>query len=107
MAKLIPNNDLKDVHPESNQQSKQRRYLQSATRVQRVDRRPKYAEELMVSKVALDCMTNMQPAGTSTNFGTGFITNHTGSHEDLTNTKQFYVVPIKSQQFREDIIRQQ
>ena len=48
----------------------------------------------MISKVAPD-MSNIGLA-TNSHFGTGFVTNHTGSQEDLSSSKQFYVVPIKS-----------
>ena len=56
--KNLPNNsgnDLKDVIDiETRSNNKHRRILQSATRVQRIDRRPKYAQELMISKVSVD-----------------------------------------------------
>ena len=48
-------NDLKDVIDiETRSNNEHRRILQSATRVQRIDRRPKYAQELMIAKVAID-----------------------------------------------------
>ena len=69
---LNSGNDLKDViDTESRSHNKHRRILQSATRVQRVDRRPKYAQELMISKVAID---PTQAAGSQ--FRTQFMTDN-------------------------------
>ena len=68
-----------------------------------MDRRPKYAQELMISKVAID---PTQAAGSQ--FRTQFMTdNQRAQQEDPSQQKLFMVVPMKSQQTREDLIRQQ
>ena len=65
-------NDLKDVIDiETRSNNKHRRILQSATRVQRIDRRPKYAQELMISKVGID-----PTAIPGTQFRTQFLTDN-------------------------------